>query len=60
MSTRDPGELRKLEEIMHLLETLQRTAHQLSEDTDRREAFREIRGFQLRAAGFVRRLTAAA
>ena len=59
MSTRDAAELGKLEDIMRLLENLQQTAHQLSGDADRRDALREIRGFQLRAAAFIRRLTTA-
>ena len=59
MSTRDATELGKLEEIMRLLENLQQTAHQISEDDDRRDALREIRGFQLRAAALIRRLAIA-
>jgi len=60
MPTRDRPEMRELEEIMRLLERLQETAHRLSKDADRRDALREIRGFQLRAAAFVRRLVLAA
>ena len=61
MSTLDVAEMRKLEEIMRLLENLQTTALLLSRDADRRDALREIRGFQLRAAAFfARRLTLAA
>jgi hypothetical protein len=60
MSTRDAAEMSKLEEIMRLLESLQKTAHQLSADADRQDALREIRGFQLRAAAFIRRLALAA
>jgi hypothetical protein len=60
MSTRDAAELGKLEEIMRLLENLQQTAHRLSGDADRRDALEEIRGFQLRAAAFIRRLASAA
>jgi hypothetical protein len=60
MSTLDVAEMRKLEEIMRLLENLQTTALLLSRDADRRDALREIRGFQLRAAVFVRRLMLAA
>jgi hypothetical protein len=60
MPTRDVPEVRKLEEIMRLLEGLQETAHRLSKDADRRDALREIRGFQLRAAAFIRRLVLAA
>ena len=60
MSTPDAAEMRKLEEIMHLLESLQKTALLLSRDADRRDALQEIRGFQLRAAAFVRRLASAA
>jgi hypothetical protein len=61
MSTRDAAEMRKLEEIMRLLEGLQETAHRLSKDTDRLAALREIRGFQVRAAAFfARRLALAA
>ena len=59
MSTRDAAELGKLEDVMRLLENLQQTAHQLSGDADRRDALREIRGFQLRAAAFIRRLATA-
>lgn len=60
MSTLDVAEMRKLEEIMRLLESLQATALLLSRDADRRDALREIRGFQLRAAALVRRLASAA
>ena len=60
MSTRDVAEIHKLEEIMHLLQSLQETAQRLSKDTERRDALREIRGFQLRAAAIVRRLMVAA
>ena len=60
MSTRDVAEVNKLEEIMRLLESLQKAAHQLSGDAERREALREIRSFQLRAAAFIRRLALAA
>ncbi len=60
MSTGDLGEMRKLEEIMRLLESLQETAHRLPIDADRCAALREIRGFQLRAAAFVRRMALAA
>jgi hypothetical protein len=56
MSTRNAGEMHKLEEIIRLLESLQQTAHQLPKDADRRDALREIKGFQLRTAAFVRRL----
>jgi hypothetical protein len=60
MSTLDVAEMRKLEEVMRLLENLQTAALLLSRDADRLDALREIRGFQLRAAVFVRRLTLAA
>lgn len=60
MSIGDLGEMHKLEEIMRLLESLQETAHRLSKDADRHAALREIMGFQLRAAAFVRRLALAA
>jgi hypothetical protein len=50
------AEITKLEEIIRLLDNLQETANRLSERADRRDALREIRGFQLRAAAFVRRL----
>jgi hypothetical protein len=60
MSPPDVSEVRKLEEVIRLLERLQEAAHQLSKDTDRRAALREIRSFQLRAAAFVRRLVLAA
>jgi hypothetical protein len=56
MSTRDVAEVSKLQEIIKLLESLKEAAHQLTEDRDRRDALREIRGFQLRVAALVHRL----
>jgi hypothetical protein len=56
MSTRDVAEVSKLQEIIKLLESLKEAAHQLTEDNDRRDALREIRGFQLRVAALVHRL----
>jgi hypothetical protein len=55
MSTRNLAEVSKLQEIVKLLESLKESAHQLTEDTDRRDALREIRGFQLRVAALVYR-----
>jgi hypothetical protein len=55
MSPRDVAEVSKLEEIIKLLECLKEAAHQLTEDNDRRDALREIRGFQLRVAALVHR-----
>jgi hypothetical protein len=55
MSTRDVAEVNKLQEIIRLLESLKEAAHQLP-DTDRRDALREIRDFQLRVAALVHRL----
>ena len=56
MSTRNVAEVSKLQEIIKLLESLKEAAHQLPEDTDRRDALREIRDFQLRMAALVHRL----
>jgi hypothetical protein len=56
MSTRDVAEVSKLQEITKLLESLKEAAHQLPEDTDRRDALRKIRDFQLRVAALVHRL----
>jgi len=56
MSTRDVAEVSKLQEIIILLESLKEAAHQLPEDTHRRDALREIRDFQLRVAALVHRL----
>ena len=55
MSTRDVAEVSKLQEIIILLESLKEAAHLLPEDTDRRDALREIRYFQLRVAALVHR-----
>jgi hypothetical protein len=55
MSPRDVAEPNKLQEIIKLLESLTEAAHQLTEETDRRDALREIRGFQLRVAALVHR-----
>ena len=60
MLTLDAAEMRKVEEIMRLLESLQKSALLLTRDADRRDALLEIRDYQLRAAVFVRRLAAAA
>ena len=54
--TGDVVEVSKLQEIIKLLESLKEAAHQLPKDTDRHEALREIRGFQLRVAALVHRL----
>jgi hypothetical protein len=56
MSNRDVAEVSKLQEIIKLLESLKEAANQLPEGTDRRDALREIGGFQLRAAALVHRL----
>jgi hypothetical protein len=56
MSTLGVAEVSKLQEIIKLLESLKEAAHQLPEDTDRHDALREIRGFQLRVAALVHRL----
>jgi hypothetical protein len=53
-------EICQVREIMQLLGALQEAAHKLPEGNDRRDALREIRGFQLRAAALVRRLASAA
>ena len=55
MSTRDVAEASNLLEIIKLLESLKEAAHQLPEDTDRHDALREIRDFQLRVAALVHR-----
>jgi hypothetical protein len=56
MSTREVAEVSKLQEIVKLLESLKEAAHQLPKDTDRHDALREFRGFQLRVAALVHRL----
>ena len=56
MSTRDMAEVSKLQETIKLLESLNEAARQLADDNDRRDALREIRGFQLRVAALVHRL----
>jgi hypothetical protein len=56
MSTRDMAEVSKLQETIKLLESLNEAAHHLADDNDRRDALREIRGFQLRVAALVHRL----
>jgi len=53
-------EIYKVQEIMQLLGALKEAAHKLPEGNDRRDALREIRDFQLRAAALVRRLVSAA
>jgi hypothetical protein len=49
-------EAAKLQEIVALLANLRDAAHQLPEGTERQNALREIRGYQIRIAAFVRRL----
>jgi hypothetical protein len=53
MSIRDVPDVSKVQEIIKLLETLKETAQRLTEENDRRDALREIRGFQLRVAALV-------
>jgi hypothetical protein len=55
MLSRDMAEVSKLQETIKLLESLKEAAHQLTEANDRRDALREIRGFQLRVAALVHR-----
>jgi hypothetical protein len=47
-------EIGKVTEVIRLLGKLQETAYALPAEADRRDALREIRGFQLRAVAFVR------
>jgi hypothetical protein len=49
-------ELRKMQEIVTMLANLRDAAHQLPEGTERQNALREISGYQIRMAAFVRRL----
>jgi hypothetical protein len=50
----------KLREIIDLLANLRDTAHLLPDGTERQDALREIRGYQVKIAGLVRRLGSAA
>ena len=54
------SEIYKLQEMVALLADLRDAAHRLPEGTDRQNALREIRGYQIKMAGFVRRLGAMA
>jgi hypothetical protein len=49
-------EISKMQEIVTMLANLRDAAHQLPEGTERQNALREIRGYQIRMATFVRRL----
>ena len=50
------SEITKMQEIVTLLANLRDAAHRLPEGTERQNALREIRGYQIRMAAFVRRL----
>lgn len=49
-------EISKMQEVVTMLANLRDAAHQLPEGTERQNALREIRGYQIRMAAFVRRL----
>ena len=53
-------EITKMQEIVTLLANLRHAAHQLPDGADRQNALREIGGYQIRMAAFVRRLGSAA
>jgi hypothetical protein len=53
-------EINKIQEIVTMLANLRDAAHQLPEGTERQNALREIKGYQIRIAAFVRRLDSAA
>jgi len=54
------SEITKMQEIVTLLANLRHAAHRLPEGTERQNALREISGYQIRMAAFVRRLGSAA
>ena len=54
------SEITKMQEIVTLLANLRDAAHRLPEGTERQNALREIGGYQIRMAAFVRRLGSAA
>ena len=54
------AEITKMQEIITLLANLRDAAHQLPDGAERQNALREIRGYQIRMAAFVRRLGSAA
>jgi hypothetical protein len=49
-------EIAKMQEIVTLLANLRDAAHKLPDGAERQNALREIRGYQIRMAAFVRRL----
>ena len=49
-------EISKMQEIVTMLASLMDAAHRLPEGTERQNALREIGGYQIRMAAFVRRL----
>lgn len=53
-------EITKMQEIVTMLANLRDAAHQLPEGTERQNALREIRDYQIRMAAFVRRLCSVA
>jgi hypothetical protein len=53
-------DITKMQEVITLLANLRDAAHQLPEGTERQNALREIKGYQMRMAAFVRRLGSAA
>jgi hypothetical protein len=52
-------EMGKMQEVVTMLANLWDAAHRLPEGTERQNALREIRGYQIRMAAFVRRLGSA-
>jgi hypothetical protein len=53
-------EITKMQEMVTMLANLRDAAHQLPEGTERQNALREIRDYQIRMAPFVRRLCSVA
>jgi len=53
-------DITKMQEIVTLLANLRHAAYQLPDGAERQNALREIRGYQIRMAAFVRRLGSAA
>jgi hypothetical protein len=53
-------EITKMQEIVTMLANLRDAAHQLPEGIERQNSLREIIGYQIRMAAFVRRLYSAA
>jgi hypothetical protein len=49
-----------MQEIVTILANLLHAAHRLPDGTERQNALREIEGYQIRTAAFIRRLASAA